>query len=593
MAIDTSQLPPGAQKAIGNTSYPVGVLEEGYIPEGSVLTRQAQNVASARGLTPTSFPVNTGGQITDDVLERVQTFAGINPMSMTRDTLEGVVKGEITRDQAFVGNNANFTGYYLEPAAKYVIPQYTPLRNMLPRLPGPGIDTINWRAITDYFGGSGPSVATAALQQQSTPSSLSYVWVNASNVFKMLALKDVVTFEAEIYGRSFEGDVRAAVAAKLIPALMLEEEMWLINSGQKLWSPAPVFNLSTATTGGTIAAATNWIIVTAVNANGETLAFGGLSPTGPVTTSGTAPIQSIVTTGSTSTVTFSIPRVPSATKYNVYVGTGASQPATSAFWLQSATTQFGGANALNDTGGFGQGFITVTATAAWATSGTAYSTLASNSAIVVKSTDPNTSNLPLTYDGIQSLIMLNSAAASTAGVQGETPLVRQPVAASGALALSDIDSLLEAMYLNAHADPELLLVGVKDHKKLSNLVAAGTNFRVTQQMEPQGLSNLIASQRVTKYINQTTGRLMDVVMLPYLTQGTIIPASLTLPFPVSAITRPPLRVEYNREMWAVEYPPKSKRLGRLGVIPGRKLENSVKAAKCRKAANTEPSLLAA
>lgn len=589
MAIDTSQLPPGAERVSGNTSYPVGVLEEGYIPEGSVLTRQAQNVAAVRGLAPTSFPVNTGGQITDDVLERVQTFQGINPMIMTRDTLEGVVKGDITRDQAFVGNNANFTGYYLEPAAKYVIPQYTPLRNMLPRLPGPGIDTINWRAITDYFGGSGPSVATAALQQQSTPSSLSYVWVNASNVFKMLALKDVVTFEAEIYGRSFEGDVRAAVAAKLIPALMLEEEMWLINSGQRLWSPAPVFGLSTATTGGTVAAATNWIIVTAVNANGETLAFGGTTPAGP---NGGA-VQSIVTTGSTSTVTFSIPRVPSATKYNVYVGTGSTVPATSAFWLQSATTQFGGATALNDTGGFGQGYITVTATAAWATSGTAYNTLTSNTAIVVKSTDSNTLNLPLTYDGLQSLIYLNSGAANTAGVQGETPLIRQPAAASGALALSDVDSLLESMYLNAHADPELLLVGVKDHKKLSNLVAAGTNFRVTQQMEPQGLSNLIASQRVTKYINQTTGRLMDVVMLPYLTQGTIIAVSLTLPFPVSAITRPPLRVEYNREMWAVEYPPKSKRLGRLGVIPGRKLENSVKAAKRRKAANTEPSLLAA
>jgi hypothetical protein len=161
----------------------------------------------------------------------------------------------------------------------------------------------------------------------------------------------------------------------------------------------------------------------------------------------------------------------------------------------------------------------------------------------------------LTYDGIQSLIYLNNGAASTAGVQGETPIIRQPSASSGSLALSDIDSLLESMYLNAHADPEVLFVGVKDHKKLSYLVSQGTNFRVTQPMEAQGLSNLIGSQRVTKYINQTTGRLMDVVMLPYLTQGTIIAASLTIPFPVSSMTRPPLRVEYNREMWAVEYPP--------------------------------------
>jgi hypothetical protein len=550
--IDTSLLPPGARIANGdNPRHAVGVVEEGFVPEGGVLARQAQDIAIKRGMQPSQ----AGADLTDDVIERVQSFTGINPMTMNNATLNGLTSGTITRDQAFVGNNTNFTGYYLEPAAKYVIPQYTPIRNMLPRLPGPGIDTINWRAITDYFGGTGPSVATAALQQQSTPSSLSYVWVNASNVFKMLALKDIVTFEAEIYGKSFEGDVRATVAAKLIPALMLEEEMWIINSGQRLWSPAPVFALSTATTGGTVAAATNWIIVTAVNANGQTLAFGGLTPTGDVTASGTAAVPNIVTTGSTSTVTFSIPRVPSATSYNVYVGTGSTLPAMSAMWLQSATTQFGGATALNDVGGFGQGYITVTATAAWATSGTAYSTLTTNNAIVVKSTDSNTSGLPLTYDGIQALVQLNSGAANTAGVQGETPLVRHPSASSGSLALSDIDSLLEAMYMNAHADPEVIFVGVKDHKKLSYLVSQGTNFTVFAQNNVQELSNLIASRRVTKYINQTTGRLIDVVMLPYLTQGTIIAASLTLPFPVSTITRPPLRVEYNREMWAVEYPP--------------------------------------
>lgn len=555
MAIDTSQLPPGAQLAIGNTKQPVGVLEEGFVSEGGVLARQAQQAAALRGYV---MPTNPGGQLTDDVLQRVQTFQGINPMIMNRQTLDGVVKGEITRDQAFVGNNANFTGYYLEPAAKYVIPQYTPLRNILPRLPGPGIDTINWRAITDYFGGSGPSVATAALQQQSTPSSLSYVWVSASNVFKMLALKDVVTFEAEIYGKSFEGDVRATVAAKLIPALMLEEELWLINSGQKLWAPAPVFNLSTATTGGTLAAGTYWFVVTASNTNGECLAFGGSTPTGDITTTGTAAIPSIVTTGTTSTITFNVPRVPSATVYNVYCALQAGAPTNGQLWKQTpVATYFGSSTALNDSGGFGQGYITVTLSAPPTSSGTAYSATvtAGNTSIVVKSTDANTLNLPLTYEGIQSLIMLNSGSVGTAGVLGETPLVRQPAASNGSLAISDLDSLLEAMYLQAHADPELLLVGVKDHKKLSYLVANGTNFRVTQVMEPTGLSNLIASQRVTKYINQTTGRLIDVVMLPYLTQGTIIAASLTLPFPVSAITRPPLRVEYNREMWAVEYPP--------------------------------------
>lgn len=549
--VDMSQLPPGAQISYGNTGKtPVGVIDEtpplaGFTDEGNVLARQAQEIAAQRGYAVP--PLQRGEKLSPDVVERVQTFQGVNPLAMTNQTLNGLVNGNITRDQAFVGNNANFTGYYLEPAAKYIIPQYTPLRNRMPRLPGPGIDTINWRAIVDYFGGSGPTVAAAALQQQSSPNKLSYSWVNASNVFKMLSQADVVTFETEIYGKSFEGDPRATIAAKLIPALMLLEEMWLINSAQKLWAPPPVFNLSTATTGGTIAAATNWILVTAVNANGESLATGGA----------TATAASLVTTGSTSTVTFNIPRVPSATKYNVYVGTGTTQPANTAMWLQSAASQFGGATALNDTGGFGTGYITVTATAAWATSGTAYSTTvtAGNTAIVSKSTDSNTLNLPLTYDGIQALTYINAGAASTLYTQGETPVIRQPASASGSLALSDVDSFLEAMFMNAQADPEVLFVSVKDHKKLSYLVANGTNIRINATMDASSLGNFIGSARVVKYLNQTTGRLMDVVMLPRLMQGTIIAASFELPFPVSTITRPPLRVEYNREYWALEYPP--------------------------------------
>lgn len=544
MAIDTSQLPAGAQRASGNTKNPVGVLEEGMFTDGDILGRQAEMFARNRNL-PAQVAWREGNTIPEEVLERVKAQPYNGMAQMNQDTINAVQQGTQQRDQAFIGNNANFTGYYLEEGAKYVIPLMTPFRNMLPRVPCVGIDTINWRAITDYFGGNGPSVATAALQQQSTPTSLQYVWVNQSNILKMLSVKDIVTFEAELYGKLFQGDVRATVAARLIPALMQEQEFWYINSGQRLWAPPQVYNVTTATTGGTITAATNWILVTAVNANGETLALGGTGATA----------ISIVTTGSTSTVTFNIQRVPSATKYNVYVGTGGTQPAASAMWLQSATTQFGGASALNDPGGLAQGFITVTATAAWATSGTAYSTLASNTAIVVKSTDSNTLNLPLSFDGIQSLINLNQGTPNTIGVQGETPFLQTPASTNGALALSDIDIMLEKMFLNAHADPEYLFVSVKDHRKLSNLVAQGTNFRVTIPNQDNGLGMLVGGQRVTKYINQTTGRLMDVVMLPYLMQGTIIACSMTIPFPVTAIDKPPLRIEYNRDMWAVDYPP--------------------------------------
>src|SRR6185312_15723047 len=101
-------------------------------------------------------------------------------------------------------------------------------------------------------------------------------------------------------------------------------------------------------------------------------------------------------------------------------------------------------SSTTDTGGFGQGFITITAgaSAAFATSGTAYSTVvtAGNTAVNVSSGGGGTpANLPLTFDGIQSLIYLNAGTASTAGVKGETPIVKTVAASNGSLALTDVD----------------------------------------------------------------------------------------------------------------------------------------------------------
>jgi hypothetical protein len=125
----------------------------------------------------------------------------------------------------------------------------------------------------------------------------------------------------------------------------------------------------------------------------------------------------------------------------------------------------------------------------------------------------------------------------------------------GALAKSDIDAQLEAMYLNARANPECMLVSVKDHKAISNIVAQSSNFRIQTVPSQAGLADLVGGARATKWLNQTTGRLMDIVMCPYLPQGTIVFLSLQLPFQVAEISKPPVRVSVNREMWAVEYPP--------------------------------------
>jgi hypothetical protein len=551
------QLPYGAQIASGNTGKEVaGVIDETLHTESDVLAHQARTIARAKGLNRYEDPANFSPEFLQNVRKLNMPRADVT-RSLSEDTINSLLGGDINRDQTYNGNNANWTGYYLEPLAKFVVPFDTPFRNMLPRTKGVGIDAINWRAIVDVFGGNGPAISNFILAQQSSPQKAQYTWANKSNLLRQLAFQDIVTFESELFGQMFEPDVRAKVAAKLAPSLMVGQEMWYLNAAQQLWSPAPANGVSTATSGGTVTAATYWIIVTAVNAQGESLAW-SYAPS----TVAAPQAASITTTGSTSTISFNINRVPGATSYNVYMGTGSTQPANSAMWKQSATTQFGNANSLNDPGGYSAGYFTVTCSAPIATSGTAYSSIISSNAPatipyqVAPGSSP--SNYILTFDGIQSLIYnnaaYNGASINTAGTGGESAILRRVADAGGALAKSDIDNWLEAMYLNGRANPEALLVGIKDHKALTNIVMNATNYRVTSQ-NGSGLSDLFGGGRATKWINQTTGRVMDIIMCPYLTQGSILAVSLTLPFSVAEIDKAPLRIEYNRDMWAVEYAP--------------------------------------
>lgn len=556
-----AQMPPGAQESRGNTKEIAGVIDERLNTDGDVLLNQAMMLSRARR----GIPYEAGAEPSDEFvhqMKRYNTPGNLIHQHLSEETINSLAQSNINRSgqagELYEGSNAEWTGYYLEPLAKFIMPVDTPVKNMLPRVGSVGIDVENWRAITDVFGGNGPALSNFIMPQatNNTTSTLglaNYNWVSKSNLLRQLAFTDQITFEAELYSRMYEPDVRAKIAAKLIPALMLGQELAYITSGQQCWSPAPPNTVSTATTGGSVTAATYWIITTAVNAQGESLAW-SLSPS-----SVSVPkAATVTTTGSTSTITFNINRVPGATSYNVYMGTGSTQPANGSMWLQAAN-KFSGVNPLNDPGGFASGYFSVTMTAAAATSGTAYSSIISSNApatppyMAALGTTP--ANYILTFDGFMAQAMINAGSLSTVGVGGETSAVRLVADGGGALAKSDIDNQLEAMYLNARANPECMLVSVKDHKAVSNIVYNASNFRVNAAPTQAGIGDLVGGARATKWLNQTTGRLMDIIMCPYLPQGTIIFLSLTIPFPVVEINQAPVRVSVNREMWSVIYPP--------------------------------------
>jgi len=469
------------------------------------------------------------------------------PGDVSSQTIELVrqQRADITRA---ITTATGFIGYDLKTPAAMLVPFMTPLLNMLPREGGVGIDIHNWKAVIDFFGGSGPQSVIGAVADGGTPSSLSYNVSPLSNVFKTIGLMNNETFQAQWRGRQLQGDLRATLTAQLLLALKLVEENWLINMGDFLWTPPPLL-MSAVNSGGTITNAVNgtmWFRVTAVSANGETL--------------GTA-LQSIAIPGTTSSITLTIFTVPNATRYNVYAAqnnTPGTPPADAATWLQSpVATYFGSANALNQPASPIQGSFTATMTAPPTTAGTAYSTIvaAGNTAKVAIDGGGNV----ITFKGTQGLIYGNFGANTNTGAGGLRSQLLQPAATTGFLALSDIQQLFTNMYLNARADPKVLFVSPQDAITVNNLVATNGETRVVVQGDrgsvESGQMDLTAGFKVTRILNQVTQSLVNIVQLPFLAQGTMIAASFTFPYPVAGYGNTPFRVITNQEYYGVDYPP--------------------------------------
>jgi hypothetical protein len=434
-------------------------------------------------------------------------------------------------------------GYELEAPAKIIVPVITPLVNMLPRRKGSGIDVVHWKAITSFD----TARSWGTLADGGTPTSVTYSIANMQNTLQTIALMNQVSFQAQWRGRSLEADVRARRTAELLYQLKIQEERWLLGASAFLMVP-PLPVLATSASGGTVAANTYWVVVTAKNAQGETTALSNFAK--------------IVTTGATSIITVSIMTVPNATQYNVYVGSGGSQPATSAMWLQAGQS---GANAPQPAIGANvtlQDGITVmpsgevqpayfnapVISAPPATSGTALSTVAANTA----KTFVDGSNNVLMWDGIISQALLNQGTGNGATLGAQ---VTQPAAATGVLALSDIDNLLAAMYLQAAGDPDFIVMNPLDNNKLTNLVVNAGQLRYVVQAQQGGSpdsGDLTAQYRVTRYLNKSTGKEMPIILDRYCPQGHMVFLPLSIPYPVPEINNA-IEIETNQEYWGVDF----------------------------------------
>lgn len=463
----------------------------------------------------------------------------------------------------------------LEGPAKLLVPRETPILNAMPR-ENDGIGSaLQYRRILGWSnGGVGgvpdlmPFMASEYPASQSTTNlpqfggyanttggqqsglglrrgqKITYTADAKQVSYTELSLSDVVSTKAYYIGQGYQ-DVRQLSATALLWAHKGgEERAMLYGRGPTATgytgpvSQPGAITTATATTGGTIPAATYFVVITAVASGGESVTC--------------AAQVSQVTTGATSTLTVNLPALPSgATGFNIYMGTVTGGP----YFFQSFFP------------------------AAYAGNGAVLTSYSSTSASLpsIAGTIDTTAN-PNGYDGMLTVLLnpaqsgyvgtyaLGATAAATinsigggtlVGGTAPTPAGDKPwqqafatlygasteagnyAMSTGGAAAWPWGGAGTAYGQKLLSRPQVVYVDGAVRAAMGQFVrtAAGgsTAYRITLPTQ-EATGGMEVGAIVNGIANQVTGDMVDFDVHPYMPVGASIIWTKTLPFPDSEIT---------------------------------------------------------
>jgi hypothetical protein len=401
---------------------------------------------------------------------------------------------------------SGFVPFDLVAPSRLIYPVYTPLRNKLPRVPGQGT-ARQVKAVTgisgSQTGSSGGrfkrtsiSELPAALSGQNWPLNLpdsgTQDAVDLNVPYRFFGMSESLSWLSQFSGQGFE-DISALANLILLQQFMLAEEATILSARTQALSAPSAPTGSAETTGaptGTAAWGSTqsvWVRVTAATLLGETAAV-----VGAAAVSMTAGSFLKVVVGS----------VPGATHYNVYLGTGSSDPG-------AAASHFAGT-----IGSGGTGWISGPAAP---TTGSAAPTADSSSA----STD---------YDGLLAILAGQaSTSAYPAGFKGG--YYNADVAAS--LSTDVVNTMLTALWDGPgayRADPAELIVEGSDAARLADSIASNASNNAYRLYIEQGeVGGIRAGAAVSEFQNPITRSVLKILVHPWLPQGNALAMSYTLP----------------------------------------------------------------
>jgi len=426
--------------------------------------------------------------------------------------------------------------YDLELGAKFLVPVLTPLRNEIPRVSGKGGIQANWRAITG-INTTGLRIGVSGGNRGAVMSVATRDYVAA---YKGIGLESSVDFEAQYAANGFD-DLRSQAGLRGLQATMIGEELVILGgNGSLSLGTTGTPTLSGSTTGGTLAAATWSVIcvalsldavvngsvasgiqasITRTNADGTSDTFGG----GAAQKSASA---TVVTTGSTGSITAS-----------VAVKTGAAGYAW--FWGAAGSEVLGAITTINS--------VSITATAA-----------GTQTAASLPAADNSTNNL--IFDGLLTIAQkgLGSyVAQQPTGTAG----VGTPLTSDGAGGIVEIDAALKWFWDNLRLSPSTIWVNSQEAMNISRKILAGS-ANAAQRFVFNAVQDAIGGGiMVRTYLNRFSmggAQTIDVRVHPNMPAGTILFDTTSIPYPLSGVGNV-RQIRARQDYYQIEWPLRSRR----------------------------------
>jgi len=409
---------------------------------------------------------------------------------------------------------SGFVPFDLMPFVRTIYPVYTPFRNKLPRVPGQGeyhrgkilssitgslpggLGALQDDATTEFFGGAGFSSWPNPLPASGTQSAYDIIIP-----YKFFALTEATSWLAQFAGQGFD-DIYGLASLVLLQEFMLCEEHDLIaSSSQSLSNPtvsAVVRAAGSNETAITFGGPNVYVFVSAINYWGETAYAGGNQIAITTATSGTSVVDLTIT-----------PASPAGTlMYVIYTGTGTTPPARTAMWQFTANTQGGWVGGVKFT---------------------------LQGALPVSGNNPKASDTGTGSANRQESILSVISGLAYNGGSGPYPNVSAGYyndAEAAQFTIATVTNALQQMYNGSTgylANPSEIVASPTDAKILAdsirNETVAAYQFRV-QQSE---VANVQAGIAVANMVNPITRSSPEILVHPYLTQGTAFYLSYTLP----------------------------------------------------------------